>query len=198
MTRELSYTWYPKDWTYSDSTFSLSLAERGAYRELIDLAMMSDNNIKPEWDVWLRKWNTSESEIVDIMVKLESKGLIQISDDKVFIPSVERRISSKRNGSKGGLKTAQSTANGTANDTPKEKEKEKEKVNIVPVYDDFFNYALSKKGNLNFSHDALRLKYDSWVENGWKDGNDKKIKNWKTKLLNSLPYLKERKQINRI
>ena len=68
----------------------------------------------------------------------------------------------------------------------------------IPTYDEFLNYALSKKGNINFSHDALRLKYESWKVNDWKDGNDKKIKNWKTKILNSLPYLKEKKQIHRI
>ncbi len=33
-------------------------------------------------------------------------------------------------------------------------------------------------------------KYEAWVENGWKDGNNKKIKNWKTKLRNTLPFLK--------
>ena len=196
MGRELSYTWYPKDWTYSDSTFSLTLAERGAYRELIDLAMMNDNKTKTEWNVWSRKWNSPHQELVGVIAKLESKGLIEVSDDKVFIPSVERRLSAKRNGSKGGVKTAESTANGTANDTPKEKEKEKEKVNIVPAFDDFKMYAWSKKKDVNM--EALKLKYESWVENGWKDGNDKPIKNWKTKILNSLPYLKESKKSLRI
>ena len=39
---------------------------------------------------------------------------------------------------------------------------------------------------------ALDLKYQAWKENGWKNGNGKKIKNWKTTLLNTLPYLKEK------
>ena len=37
----------------------------------------------------------------------------------------------------------------------------------------------------------VELKYLSWVENGWKDGNDKPIKNWKSKLLNTIPHIKE-------
>jgi hypothetical protein len=37
---------------------------------------------------------------------------------------------------------------------------------------------------------SIQSKYESWVDNGWKDGNDKPIKNWKTKLKNTLPYLK--------
>jgi len=68
--------------------------------------------------------------------------------------------------------------------------------NNKPAFEDIKMYAWSKKKDVNM--EALKFKYESWVENGWKDGNDKPIKNWKTKILNSLPYLKERKQINRI
>jgi len=68
--------------------------------------------------------------------------------------------------------------------------------NNIPTFEDFKMYAWSKKKDVNM--EALKLKYESWVENGWKDGNDKPIKNWKTKILNSLPYLKERKQTFRI
>ena len=32
--------------------------------------------------------------------------------------------------------------------------------------------------------------YNAWVVNDWKDGNDKKIKNWKTKALMQLRYIK--------
>ena len=40
---------------------------------------------------------------------------------------------------------------------------------------------------MNFT---IKAKYDSWVENNWKDGNGNKIKNWKTKLRNTWPHLK--------
>jgi len=79
------------------------------------------------------------------------------------------------------------------------KPKQNEQVNVkdidndkdinIPALSDFQIYALSKKPNVNI--DALKLKYESWIENGWKDGNDKNIKNWKTKLLNTLPHIKE-------
>jgi len=32
--------------------------------------------------------------------------------------------------------------------------------------------------------------YEQWVSDGWKDGNENEIKNWKTKLKNTLPHLK--------
>ena len=59
----------------------------------------------------------------------------------------------------------------------------------IPAYSVFLEYALEKKPRVN--QDDLKLKYSSWIENGWKDGNNKKIVNWKSKLLNTLPFLKE-------
>jgi len=59
--------------------------------------------------------------------------------------------------------------------------------NEIPTFEEFQNYALEKSPNTNKF--KLRLKYDSWVENNWNDGKGKQIKNWKTKLLNTLPYL---------
>lgn len=63
------------------------------------------------------------------------------------------------------------------------------KVNIIPEFEEFLNYALEKKPKV--SQTDLKLKYDSWIANNWKNGNDKKITNWKTALLNTLPYIKE-------
>ena len=62
------------------------------------------------------------------------------------------------------------------------------KDNTIPEYKEFKEYALTKKQSLDL--DSLKLKYDSWKENNWRDGNNKKIVNWKSKLLNTIPYLK--------
>jgi hypothetical protein len=81
------------------------------------------------------------------------------------------------------------TLGGTLGACLQEEEKEKEQdVKKIPAYSDFKEYAYSKKKNLD--PEALKLKYDSWVDNGWKNGNDKPIKNWKTTLLNTIPYIK--------
>jgi hypothetical protein len=69
-----------------------------------------------------------------------------------------------------------------------EKEKEKEKKNI-PSFEDFFIHAKSKIANVDKKD--VKLKYDSWIENDWKDGNDKKITNWKSKLTNTVGFLKK-------
>lgn len=69
---------------------------------------------------------------------------------------------------------------------PKPKKTQSVKIE-VPTYKEFEAYAKTKSNNINGW--KLKLKYDSWVENDWKDGNHKPIKNWKTKILNTLQYL---------
>jgi hypothetical protein len=59
----------------------------------------------------------------------------------------------------------------------------------IPEFNEFLEYAISQVPTVN--KEDLRLKYESWKVNEWKDGNDKKIMNWKTKLNNTLPYIRK-------
>ena len=68
--------------------------------------------------------------------------------------------------------------------------KVKENKETIPSFEEFKTYAIEKKPTIETQ--ALKLKYESWIENEWKDGNDNKIVNWKSKLLNTIPYLKEK------
>lgn len=68
----------------------------------------------------------------------------------------------------------------------KVKESKVKEINI-PHIEDFVNYAVENKPDVDV--EAVRLKYKAWEESEWKDGKDQPIKNWKTKLLNTLPYL---------
>lgn len=69
----------------------------------------------------------------------------------------------------------------------KPKEPKPPKEISIPTYEDFELYAKEKEPSVNLS--ALKNKYDAWVENDWKDGNNQRITNWKSKLLNTMPYL---------
>lgn len=74
--------------------------------------------------------------------------------------------------------------------TNKNEDNEKnEDKRMIPSFDDFKEYALTKKPKVNLTD--LKLKYDSWIENDWCDGYDNKIKNWKSKILNTLKYIAE-------
>ena len=44
-----------------------------------------------------------------------------------------------------------------------------------------------KYSSLEFS---LKAKYQQWLQAGWIDGNGQEIKNWKTKIQNTIPHLK--------
>jgi hypothetical protein len=64
--------------------------------------------------------------------------------------------------------------------------KEKKEI-YIPEFSEFLQFAIEQVTNIN--KDEVKLKYESWKVNEWKDGNNKQIKNWKTKLLNTLPYI---------
>jgi len=58
--------------------------------------------------------------------------------------------------------------------------------NNIPTIDDFLLHAI--KLNEKINTDQVRYKYDAWVNNGWIDGKGNKIKNWKSKLSNTMQY----------
>lgn len=60
----------------------------------------------------------------------------------------------------------------------------------IPHEVDFIAYALLKDPLLDEDH--LKLKYEAWKMAGWKNGNDKPIKNWKATLNNTIPYIKKK------
>lgn len=128
---KLGYTWYPKDWGNSESVFELNLSERGLYRELIDLAMLSDNKIEYRLDIWVRKFSVSLEEINTIINKLISLKLIKIKDNIVFIPSCEPRLNLIRGGSNGGKKSRKNKADYKPIDKPTDKPKLNPTVNQI-------------------------------------------------------------------
>ena len=66
------------------------------------------------------------------------------------------------------------------------KQETKEQI-YIPEFTEFLQFAIEQISNID--KDEVKLKYESWRVNNWKDGNNKQIKNWKTKLLNTLPYI---------
>lgn len=64
---------------------------------------------------------------------------------------------------------------------------------IIPDLFEFLEYVKSipeYKNQFDSLKFSIQSKYESWIDNNWKDGNDTKIINWKTKIKNVLPYLK--------
>ena len=66
--------------------------------------------------------------------------------------------------------------------------------NTIPSCEEFIAYAVSNVSDINT--EEVRLKYESWKVNNWctnVKGKEKPIKNWKSTLLNTLPYLSRTK-----
>lgn len=67
----------------------------------------------------------------------------------------------------------------------------------IPDLDTFMAHGaeLCKKANMDIDQYkfSIEQKYASWVDAGWKDGHGKAIKNWKSKLGNTLPHLRPTK-----
>jgi hypothetical protein len=72
--------------------------------------------------------------------------------------------------------------------------KGKESKESKPSIDEFLSFCKDDmiKNGMNFSlyEYSLKSKFLSWVENDWKDGNNKPIKLWKSKIRNTIPFLK--------
>lgn len=88
-------------------------------------------------------------------------------------------VNKKETRSKQGLPTNNNDNNGNNGNND----------NNIPQFSEFLDYAKTKKPNVDA--EDLKNKYSAWIYNDWKDGNGKKIKSWKLKLNNTLPYIKE-------
>ena len=68
------------------------------------------------------------------------------------------------------------------------------KTVLIPTEQEFLDYVKKwmEENNKDFIGKRVQLisKYQAWVSDGWKDGNGSPIKNWKTKIQNTEPYLK--------
>ena len=121
----------------------------------------------------------------------------------------ERAERARLNGAKGGRPKTQKTQSVISE--PKKPDSDNVSVSVsdsvnvstdvdIPAYEEFREYALDKCSELNFNvpENSINAKYQSWKANGWRNGNGKKIKNWKTTILNTLPYLQQKETIEKI
>ena len=70
--------------------------------------------------------------------------------------------------------------------------KPKNEKKSIPDEEEFVAYYQSSH-SVNFPNRefSVRAKYQTWIADGWKDGYGKAIGNWKSKLMNTLPHLKQ-------
>lgn len=195
--KDPAFLFYPND--YIGGTLGFTFEEKGAYIELLMTQFNRGHMTKHMIAQILGQnmdniWSTISSKF-----KVDSEGLyynerLELEQNKRKSYSESRRNNikgvnqhTKKNKKDAHMTSHMENENRNENIIINEKEK-KEEVQLIPAFSDFEIYALIKEPRLNIQ--SLKLKYESWIANDWKDGNDKKIKNWKSKLLNTIPYLK--------
>lgn len=70
------------------------------------------------------------------------------------------------------------------------------KLKDFPTLEEFFEYAESLETYDDNLLIEIQVKYQIWVNNGWKNNFNRPITNWKSALKNSLPYLKNNAKKN--
>lgn len=141
----------------------------------------------------INKYIWNENGIISI--KFLDEQLIEANHiSKVNSENGKKGAEAKRN--KANAKRPLNDSQANLSKEEKEEEKELNKNNIkIPDLNDFLLYAIQQKPNVD--SEAVKFKYESWVENNWKDGYGVEIINWKTKLLNTLPHIKEKNDIKK-
>ena len=139
-------------------------------------------------------------ELIDcnIIGLIDGQIIIEFLDeqlDEFQKTSEKRRSAANKRWSDASALQVQSKSNAIREEKIREEKSKEEKIEEIPPYEDFKAYALEKKPNA--SEEAIKLKYEAWKLSGWKCGKPlRKIVNWKTTLLNTLPYMKEEVKLN--
>lgn len=149
------------------------------------------------WDTLAKDVGLTPMQCRTSMSKLESSGEVtrKVTNKYQFVSLVKWDKFQISNGCLTDNLTDEQQTNNRQITTTKEYKEIKNKrssASIIPTYDEFESYALTKRPEVDVNH--LKAKFESWVEADWKDGFGNKIVNWKSKLLNTLPHLKVVKQ----
>jgi len=92
-----------------------------------------------------------------------------------------------------GLKDHKDRVKDKDKDIDKDKEKKELAKENKPTIEEFLSFCKEDMKNNNLNYESyeysLKSKFAAWEENKWKDGNNKPIKNWKSKIRNTIPFL---------
>ena len=142
-------------------------------------------------ETWAKRWNWSKTKVRRFFDTLTKELMIVTTNEtkttRLTICNyasyqVERNVDETQ---KGRRKNASETQT-----APNKNEENEDNVNNIPTMEEFIVYGLEQMPDVNT--EFLTAKYNSWVSNDWctsKDGKNRPIKNWKSTLNNTLPYL---------
>lgn len=158
---------------------------------------------------WAKRWSWDKSKVRRFLNMLQVENMIELKGDNITTRLIVCKYEDYQDSSNANeTQTKRKRHSNDIQTTPikeeeenkeEKEEKEKNKINKkenfqIPSLNEFFFYAQSIpefKNDFEQLKFSIQSKYETWVSDDWKDGHGIKIKNWKTKLKNTLPYLKK-------
>ena len=176
------------------------MEERGMYITLLCFCHQTQTIPKKRVPFIVQKtWEELSDELKSKFLEID--GGIENKEINKLLSERDQYIERQRvNGAKGGRPKTQkkvsnsiSISNSTTNPISNSISNSKKNI-YVPSEKEFMDYSLTvikqlKKNPEEFDF-SLRAKYESWLDDNWKDGFGKPIKNWKNKVNNTIPHLK--------
>jgi len=210
MAKDPAFLFYPGDWQLG--TMHFTLLEKGAYIELLMLQFARGKFTEAQAKHMLGV--CFDNVCTNVLEKFEFDGKYYLNSR--LEKEKERRSkyteSRRSNGlvEKSKKKNTEAYAKHMDTHMDKHMEDENENENVIekesiltnskvkkiqmPEISEILNFAKTEIEKLG--HDFSKFEYpvkskiETWQENGWKDGHNKPIKNWKAKIKNTIPFLK--------
>ena len=187
MAKDPAFLFYPGDWL--GGTIGMTLEEKGAYIELLMMQFSRGHMTKHMIGQVLgqdvgRIWDKVKD-------KFTQDGDGKWYNDRLDTEKEKRKLftASRNNNITGKNQHTKEPSKKVGHMTP-----HMENVNTtIPTLEEFQNYCKEKLGVKYLSYQfAITNKYEAWKESNWHT-KDKPIKNWKTTILNTIPYLNPEK-----
>ncbi|HUX93841.1 MAG TPA: hypothetical protein VMV36_08530 [Ignavibacteriaceae bacterium] len=204
MAKDPAFLWYPGDWL--GGTIRFTRLQKGAYIDLLmaqfngghmtgqDIAQVLGQDYPLVWDDNLKSKFKIDADGKYYNVRLENEQIKR----KKFVDSRHNNLEGvNQYGHKEGQVTSlmeNENINVNVNEyinVVKDVIKQSKKKIEIPEFNEFMTYAMNIEIYCHEFDFQIKAKYEAWKENGWKDGNNSVIKNWKTKLKNTMPYFKK-------
>ena len=188
---DLSRKWF--DWTFENPErinpnhtalyfFTIEHCNRLGWKEKFGLPTTMAKEA-----IGIRSYNTYINTLNDLVefgfINLIEKSKNQYSSNIVALSNFNKALDNALDKALIKHTTKQGESNSSINKQETKNNKQ------IPELSEFLAFAIQECSNIN--QEDVKHKYKSWILNEWKDGNDKPIKNWKTKLLNTIPHLKK-------
>lgn len=193
--REITSHWIFKDeWKFRNWIDLLTLVNHSEQKVNIKGTVLTCKRGETlcSLDTLARRWNCDKSKVRRFLKLLESDSMIELKSEQITTRLTICKYDTYQGERNEDETQVKRKRNASETQTTPNKNDKKENKNTIPSFQEFLAYALEKKPKV--SQIDLRLKYESWKESDWSTNRNGKlhpITNWKTTLLNTLPYLKE-------